>query len=228
MNRLLVEICVPDVESALAAERGGADRIELCENLAVGGVTPSAGAIAVVCRRLEIPVHVLIRPRGGNFVYTEAEFESMRRDIDVAKALGAAGIVSGGLNRDLTVDEGRMAILIEDARPLSVTFHKAFDEVRDAGEALEMLVVLGVDRILTSGRRPRAVEALVELRALHEDCYNRLCIMPGGGIAERDLPAILGAGFRELHLGSSVMTQGRTDSEKVRSLVAAARLELRL
>ncbi len=223
MNRPIVEICVPDIESALAAERGGADRIELCADLAVGGVTPSAGAIAVVCRRLAIPVHGLIRTRGGDFTCSEAEFEAMRHDIGVAKTLGAAGIVSGVLNPDLTVDQDRMAILVVAARPMSVTFHKAFDEIGDAFAALGALSALGIDRVLTSGGRPKAIRALGPLRLLRESHDDRPIIMPGGGITESDLRAFLGAGFREVHIGSAAMTGGRTDADKVRDLVDAAR-----
>ena len=131
---LRVEICVANVESAIAAQAGGADRVELCDNLAVGGTTPSAGAIALSCRSLSIPVHVLIRPRGGDFVYTELELAAMRHDIDVAKRLGAAGVVLGVLTADGAVDVERNAELIALARPLTVTFHKAFDQTRDHAE----------------------------------------------------------------------------------------------
>src|SRR3954447_3679785 len=133
---VVVEICVQGIESALAAQAGGADRIELCEDLAIGGVTPSAGTIAVACRRLAIPVHVLIRPRGGDFTYTEAEYEVMRHDVEVAKSLGAAGVVIGLLDPARAIDRERTARLIEAARPLCITLHKAFDHAADSIEAL--------------------------------------------------------------------------------------------
>ena len=160
-----VEICVGDVASAIAAEAGGADRIELCDNLAVGGTTPSAGTIAESCRRLSIPVHVLIRPRGGDFIYSEPEIAVMRHDIETAKALGAAGVVLGVLTADGAIDRDQTAALIALARPLSVTFHKAFDQTAEPLEALETLIDLGVERVLTSGGRPTALEGIETLGA---------------------------------------------------------------
>ena len=130
-GRITVEICVGDVESAIAAEAGGADRVELCDNLSVGGTTPSVGTIAEACRWLSIPIHVLIRPRAGHFDYTERERAVMRRDIEAAKALGAAGIVVGILDAQGDVALDPLAEVIALARPLSVTFHKAIDQTRD-------------------------------------------------------------------------------------------------
>lgn len=218
----VVEICVSGIESALAAQAGGADRIELCEDLAVGGVTPSAGMIAVACRRLTIPVHVLIRPRGGDFVYSEAEFEVMRHDVQVAKSLGASGVVLGILRADGRVDRERTARLIEIARPLSVTFHKAFDVASDPVEALEELIGLGVERILTSGGKSRAVDGLERLADLNRRAADQLVIMAGGRITESGIPKLVGVGLEEIHLGSAACTGGRTDAETVRRIVAAA------
>ena len=130
-----VEICVSDVESAVAAEAGGADRVELCDNLSVGGTTPSAGAIALSCRCLSIPVSILIRPRAGDFVYSDLELKAMRHDIMSAKDLGAAGVVLGVLKPDATIDADRTEELAELARPLAVTFHKAIDQVSHPLEA---------------------------------------------------------------------------------------------
>ena len=136
--------------------RAEPSRVELCDNLAVGGTTPSAGTIAEACRRLAIPVHVLIRPRGGDFLASEAELAAMRHDIETARRLGAAGVVLGLLGRMGPIDRDRTASLVELARPLSVTFHKAFDQTRDPDEALDALIGLGIDRVLSSGcRRPR-------------------------------------------------------------------------
>jgi copper homeostasis protein len=223
MARVLMEICVEGIESALAASAGGADRIELCENLVIGGITPSTGAIAVVCRSVAIPVHVLIRPRGGNFIYSGAEFDAMRHDVEVAKAQGAAGVVVGMLRGDGSVDDERVARLTEVARPLSVTFHKAFDAARNVIEALDTLVSIGIDRVLTSGGCAKAVDAIETLTALRERAKSRVVIMPGGGIAARDLPVMIRAGFHEVHLGSAAMVGGRTDAAKVRELIELAR-----
>jgi copper homeostasis protein len=223
MKPPLLEICVEDVESALAACAGGADRIELCENLAVGGITPSSGAIAVACRRVSAPVHVLIRPRGGDFVYSDREYEAMTHDVLAAKAQGAAGVVLGALRTDGSIDRDRVARLAELARPLSITFHKAFDEARDLLEALDDLLALGVDRVLTSGGRGNAEDGLSELHALDQRSQGRIIVMPGGGITMPDVPTFVVAGFPELHIGSAAMTDGRTCAAKVRRLMDIVR-----
>lgn len=200
-----VEICVSDVVSAIAAQVGGAHGVELCDNLAVGGTTPSAGAIALACRSLTIPVHVLIRPRAGDFVYSAIELEQMEHDIEVAKNRSAAGVVLGVLTPDATIDADRVAELAAVARPLPVTFHKAFDQVRDPFEALETLSALGVDRILTSGGRPTALEGVPTLAALVARAKGRLIIMAGGRLDADSLPRVIRQGHvDEVHLGSAV------------------------
>jgi copper homeostasis protein len=200
-----VEICVGDLESALAAAQGGADRVELCDNLLVGGTTPSAGVIAEACRRLTTPVHVLIRPRAGDFLPTAAELDVIAHDIEVARRLGAAGVVLGILNSDATIDRDRVARLIELARPLSVTFHKAFDQVRDPDEALETLIDLSVDRVLSSGCRATALEGIEVLRRLVQRAGGRIAILAGGRLTPETLRTILiRTGVRELHFGSAV------------------------
>jgi copper homeostasis protein len=218
-----LEICVQGIESALASQEGGADRIELCEELAVGGVTPSAGTIAIACRRLTIPVHVLIRPRGGDFVYSEAEFDVIQHDIETAKSLGAAGVVIGLLRPDGTLDQPRLTRLIELSRPLAITFHRAFDEVSSPLEALEDLIDLGVERILTSGGTVRAVDGLARLAELSQRSAGRIAIMAGGRITGADIPALLGTGLKEIHIGSSACSEGRIVAELVRSLGEIAR-----
>jgi copper homeostasis protein len=206
MNRdFTVEICVGDLESALAAEQGGAHRIELCDNLSVGGTTPSAGTIAVACKRLSIPVHVIIRPRAGDFIPSEAELEAMKLDIDAARSLGAAGVVFGLLRPNATIDEERTAELIALARPMSVTFHKAFDETPDLEQALDSLIALGADRVLTSGGRPTAMEGMETLKHLVERSRGRIAILVGGRLSASDMCTIIAhTGAREVHLGSAV------------------------
>jgi copper homeostasis protein len=200
-----VEICVGDLESALEADRGGADRVELCDNLAVGGTTPSAGAIAEACARLSIPVHVLIRPRAGDFLPSEPELAAMRRDIDTARSLGASGVVLGVLRPDATIDRETTATLAERARPMSVTFHRAFDQVLDPALALETLIALGIDRVLTSGCHPTALEGIDVLRRLVEQARHRINILAGGRIALENLAKIfVQTGVPEVHLGSAV------------------------
>jgi copper homeostasis protein len=219
-----IEICVQGVSSAIAAQAGGAHRVELCEDLTVGGVTPSAGAIAVACRSLAIPANVLIRPRGGDFCYSNFEYEVMRHDIETAKALGAAGVVLGLLNRDASIDQERTARLVALARPMSVTFHKAFDECRDPHAALALLIELGIGRILTSGQSPSAILGIERLSELVRLARGRTVIMAGGRIEETHISALREAGLEEIHIGSSVCVGGQTDAERVRRAVRAASL----
>ena len=183
-TRVQVEICVGEVASAIAAESGGADRIELCDNLLVGGTTPSAGTIAEACRRLSIPVHILIRPRAGDFIYSEPEIAVMRHDIEVAKTLGAAGVVLGVLARDATVDREQTAELAALARPLCITFHKAFDQAAEPLEELDFLIALGVERVLTSGGRPTALEGIELLANLVNHAGQKITIMAGGQLMQ--------------------------------------------
>lgn len=198
---LTVEVCVDSAQSALAAQQGGAHRVELCDNLVEGGTTPSAGAIKLICAHLAIPVNVMIRPRGGDFLYSDLELAVMRHDIETARQLGAAGVVFGLLNRDGTVDEPRVAELIALARPLSVTFHRAFDMARDPFAALESLIALGVDRVLTSGQERSAVEGLDLLAALVERAGDRIIIMAGGGVNARNLARVVArSGVSEVHV----------------------------
>jgi copper homeostasis protein len=198
---ILVEACVESVESAVAAATGGADRVELCDDLVEGGTTPSAGAIRVARDRIGIGICVMIRPRGGDFVYTDLEFESMRHDIAVARDLGADGVVFGLLRPDGTIDRDRTARLIEDAGPLPVTFHRAFDVSRDPMESLEALVDLGVRRVLTSGQKATALESLELLASLVRAAGDRITILAGGGITAANAAQIVAAtGVREIHL----------------------------
>jgi copper homeostasis protein len=199
-KRLIIEVCVDSVESALAAEHGGADRVELCDNLLEGGTTPSAGAIAVARQQLGIKLHVIIRPRGGDFCYSAVEFEVMRRDIELAKQLGADGVVIGILTSDGDVDAQRTGALIELARPLSVTFHRAFDMTRDPYQALEDLVALGVDRVLTSGQEPSVIEGLDLIAELVRRAGDRLIVMPGGGTERNIKKVVAQSGVHEVHV----------------------------
>ena len=202
-SKPVLEACVDSVESAAAAEAGGASRIELCDNLNEGGTTPSAAAIAACRNQLRIPLHVMIRPRGGDFCYSDVEFETMKRDIAAARQLGADGIVIGMLQSDATIDIERTRALIALARPLSVTFHRAFDVTRDPFAALESLIGLGVDRILTSGQAASVMEGLDLIAALAARANGRIVIMACGGIDERNAAHVVTqAGVRELHARS--------------------------
>ena len=198
---VLVEACVDSVASALAAQRGGASRVELCDNLVEGGTTPSAGTIALCRDRLRIPIYVMIRPRGGDFCYSPVELDVMRRDIAAAHALGADGVVLGLLRPDGTVDRRRTRALIALARPLDVTFHRAIDVARDPIAALDDLLALGVDRVLTSGQSRTALAGARAIAALVERAAGRLEILAGGGVDETNAREVVArTGVREIHV----------------------------
>jgi copper homeostasis protein len=198
-----VEICVDSAAGALAAQRGGADRVELCDNLLEGGTTPSAGAIRVARRGLTIGLHVLIRPRGGDFLYSPQEMEVIGEDIQIAKQLGADGVVLGCLTAAGDIDMIKTAQLIDLARPLKVTFHRAFDMCRDPQGSLENLTKLGVERVLTSGQEASCLEGLELIKALNSRAAGRIVVMPGGGLNVRNIQKIVTeTGVREVHLSA--------------------------
>jgi copper homeostasis protein len=203
---LTVEICVGDLRSALEAGEGGADRVELCDRLEVGGTTPGPGTIAEACRMLAIPVHVLVRPRAGDFAPDDAELAAMRHDIEAAKRLGAAGVVFGVLRNDGTIDRESTARLADLARPMSVTFHKAFDQTPDLDASLDVLAGLGVDRVLTSGGRPSAIEGADTLARLIARAGDRIGVIVAGRLTVENLPSIVRRTLaREVHLGSAAV-----------------------
>ena len=197
---LVLEICIDSVESAIASQQGGADRVELCDNLLEGGTTPSAGTIALARKNIDIDMNVIIRPRGGDFLYSDVEFQVMEYDIEQAKQLGANGVVIGILNQDGTVDVERTRTLVGLARPLSVTFHRAFDVSRDPFEALEALVNLGIDRVLTTGQESSALEGLDLITDLVQTAADRIIIMPGGGTERSVQKVVAQTGVKEFHL----------------------------
>jgi len=209
---LTFEICVDSAEAAVAAQAGGGNRVELCSDLLEGGLTPSHGTIEVSRARLRIPIMAMVRPRGGDFCYSDVEFQVMRHDLLAAKGLGADGIVLGLLKADGTVDGERTRELIALARPLPVTFHRAFDMTRDPFEALDTLMSLGVDRLLTSGQEPSVLEGLDLIVELVKRSAGRIVIMPGGGITARNVARIAAAsGARELHFASLELREGRME-----------------
>ncbi len=198
---LLLEVCSASPESAIAAEAGGANRVELCDNLLEGGTTPSAGTVALCLKRVTLDVLMMIRPRGGDFLYTDIEYDIMLRDIEVAKSLGVCGVVFGLLTPAGKVDKARTGRLIEASRPLTVTFHRAFDMTADPFEALEDLVELGVDRILTSGQEPSAERGIPLLKNLVKAAQGRTVILPGCGINENNIAEIVArTGVHECHV----------------------------
>jgi copper homeostasis protein len=197
---VLVEACVDSAGSALLAADAGVGRVELCANLVEGGTTPSAGTIGLALERLSIPCSVMVRPRAGDFHYSPDELRTMERDIDTIKEMGAYGVVFGCLATDGRVDADVTARLLERARPLTATFHRAFDMARDPHEALDVLLGLGVDRVLTSGQRPRVTEALDLVAELVRRGGSDIVIMPGGGIDPHNVRDVVRrTGAREIH-----------------------------
>ncbi len=201
-NQVLIEVCVDSVASAVAAERGGAGRIEVCSALIEGGVTPSSGLVEAVRERSSIAVHVMIRPRGGDFCYDADEFQIMRWDIDVAKRQGVDGVVFGLLDTDGNVDLVRTRELVALARPLSVTFHRAFDMTADLFRALEDVDAAGADRVLTSGGEQTCVQGSQAIARLVQTAGDRMVVMPGSGIQPGNVRSVLEqTGAKEVHVG---------------------------
>ena len=200
---MVLEICANSYQSAMNAQKAGAHRIELCTELSVGGITPSFGLLKKVMAALTIPVHVLIRPRSGNFTYSDSEFKIMKEDIQQCKDLGCAGIVSGVLHANNTIDIKRTKELIELSKPMSFTFHRAFDAVPKPKESLLKLINLGVDRLLTSGQKDKAEDGIELLIELKQMAKNKLIIMPGSGINQINSSLFKNAGFTEINSSAS-------------------------
>jgi copper homeostasis protein len=237
-----LEICCGSLEDARAAEEGGADRIELCSALCVGGLTPSIGALAEARARVALPVMAMIRPRAAGFRYEHSEIAVMERDVEAAVDAGAQGVVFGALGADSSIDAPACRRLRAAARDREVVFHRAFDLTPDAGHALEELIDLGFTRVLTSGQRPTALEGTTILKRLIEQARGRIEILPGGGIRAHNVRQIVDeTGCRQVHLsafgtktdpasgpGQSFLADhlpsdqyARTDPQKVREVVKA-------
>ena len=194
---MIIEVCAESYEHALKAEKAGADRIELCKDLHLDGLTPDYESAKRTIDSLNIPVFILIRPREGDFIYSNEEFELMKRDIIKFKEMGCKGIVSGVLNDDNSIDIKRTKDLIELSRPLEFTFHRAFDIVSDPLKEIENLIRMGVDRILTSGQKNKAIEGLYLLEKLNNISKKRIVIMPGSGISNTNFKKF--NSFNEIH-----------------------------
>jgi copper homeostasis protein len=244
---MLFEICVEGIDGAVAAQEGGGDRIELCASLLEGGITPSFGTIRAALKLCWIPIHVILRPRGGDFLYSEAEVATMLDDAAQLRKLDAAGIVIGCLTEDGRIDEDRMKALIEAAAPLRVTCHRAFDMTRDPEAALEALIRCGVHRVLTSGQQPRAVDAIPLLKRLNRQAGDRIIVMACGALAPDNIAQVVretggtefhfaapktvpsGMAYRNAEVGMGGTALDReysntvTDPDLVRATIAAAR-----
>ncbi len=197
------EICANSVASCVEAQKGGADRVELCAAIPEGGTTPSYGQMAMARELLDIKLHVIIRPRAGDFLYSEQEHQIMLKDIEIAKSVGVDGVVIGCLTADGSIDMARNQSLIDAAGDMSITFHRAFDMCRAPFESLEKIIALGCNRILTSGQRPRAEQGIPLLKQLVAQAKDRIIIMPGSGINESNIKKIAEeTGAKEFHFSA--------------------------
>jgi len=209
MGKYIIEIATSDFTTTQSAVEGGADRIELCANLYEGGTTPSYGQVKKCREAFQVSLFPIIRPRGGDFLYTDAEFQIMMNDVKLCKELNCDGIVIGLLNANGTIDVKRTSKLIETAYPLGVTFHRAFDRCRDPFEAMEQLIGIGCERILTSGQQPAAPDGVELIAQLNEAADDRIIIMPGSGVRKENIKMLAEkTGCMEFH--SSL--RGKTNS----------------
>ena len=211
-RKIRIEVCAGSAESVLIAEESGADRVELCSDLFEGGLTPTVGTFLFLKEHTSIPMNVMIRPRGGDFCYSDTEFEIMKREVEFFRENGASGIVFGILKPDGEIDTERTAELIDLARPLPVTFHRAFDMTRDAFSSLETLIRLSVDRVLSSGLESSVLEGAYTLKELVQQAGERIIVMPGCGINERNferIKKIIGA--KEYHVSMSTVRPSKME-----------------
>ncbi|WP_337043175.1 copper homeostasis protein CutC [Emticicia sp. 17c] len=220
----MLEICCFSLESCLTAQKAGAYRVELCGGMFEGGTSPSAGLIRLARQHLSIRLYVMIRPRGGDFCYSDTEFEVMKADIETAKELGADGVVFGILTPDGRVDTARTKELVELAKPLKVTFHRAFDVSAEPLEALEAIISTGCERILTSGQKNTAIEGITLLKTLAEKAGNRIEIMAGAGVSAQNAAQLLGAGVHALHMTGKGIVNSQMQYRKADVSMASAAL----
>lgn len=212
MRDYRIEVCLENVESVVNAEKGGADRVELCSDLFEGGLTPSLAALRLAKKLSSIEISAMIRPRGGDFCYSGTEFEVMKEEVRIFRDEGIYSVVFGILNPDGTVDEERNAELLELARPMKATFHRAFDMTRNASESLETLIRLGFDRVLTSGLEPSVLEGMFTLKDLVKQAGDRIIVMPGCGISHRNFEYIKSnIGAKEYHVHPSCLIPSRME-----------------
>lgn len=211
---MLVEVCANSLQSAINAEKGGADRIELCSELGVGGVTPSYGLMCMVKEHVNIPIHVLIRPRSGDFTYSDIEFKQMKINIQLCRELGFQGIVSGVLNANFTINIERTLMLKELAGDMKFTFHRAFDWIKEPLKAMEQLENINVDYVLTSGKQKTAIEGKELLLKLKQNTKSTV-LLPGGGINEKNVVWFKESGFNVIHLSGVSFKQTLSEAPDV-------------
>ena len=216
---MILEIACFNFESALTAEQSGADRIELCENYSAGGITPAVELIQNVKSKIKIPVHVMIRPRSGNFLYSEMEFEQMKNEIMQCRTLGADGVVFGMLDEKNFVDKKRCSELVNLANPMSASFHRAFDETENPFDALTEIINCGFGRILTSGQKTDALKGAELISELIGKAAGRIIIMPGGGVRAENISELkIKTNAKEFHTSAVSGTALLPDAEEIRKM----------
>jgi copper homeostasis protein len=208
MKTRLLEVCIDSLESAQNAIAGGANRLEVCSALELGGLTPSPGLVQQIKNISNIPLHILIRPRSGDFSYSNSEFNTILQDIDYYKTADIKGIVCGILLNNGDIDMDRTRILVERSKPLSFTFHRAFDHVLDISKSLENLINLNIDRILTSGKQETAIQGIENINKLVKQAANRIIIMPGSGISSNNIKQLIRTGAEEFHMSGKTIKKG--------------------
>jgi len=219
--QMITEICVDSVRSAIEAERGGADRLELCCALNEGGITPSIGLLRSVLQMVSIPVFVLIRPRGGDFIYSDSEMDVMRMDIEAAREAGCHGLVLGVLTEAHRVDVARTRSLVEHAGSLPITYHRAFDLIEDQCAALEEIQAAGANRVLTSGGMVSALLGVERLKALQQQAGDRVHILAGGGLRSSNVRAIVeGSGVQEVHTSLLMKSAAQQNAGNTQAMYA--------
>lgn len=219
---MLLEIACFNLESCLIAQKAGADRIELCENYKAGGITPSENIIQQARKNLQTDLFVMIRPREGNFIYSGFEFEQMKTQILICKQNNCNGIVFGILTAENTIDKNRCKELVELAKPMQSTFHRAFDEIENYEAALEVIIECGFSRILTSGKQKTALEGAALIKSLISKASNRLTILPGGGIRSSNISELVSKTQAKEYHSAAILNTGETaDETEIRNILKA-------
>ena len=213
MTKLIVECCANSIQSAKNGEKGEANRIELCRSLESGGLTPSYDNILLAKSLMKIPIFVLIRPRKGNFIYSDTEFKQIISDIKFCKEIGCSGVVIGSLNKDGSINQLQSTEMTSTARPMEVTFHRAFDESKDIENDLETIINCGADRLLTSGKKENIDNGIENLKTIIKLAKNRIKIIAASGVSYRNIEKLYKIGIKEFHLSGKIKNKdGKTET----------------
>ena len=223
MTKLVVECCSNSVESSINGQKGGANRIELCRSLEFGGLTPSYDNILLAKSLIKIPIFVLIRPRKGNFIYSDTEFKQIISDIKFCRKIGCNGVVIGSLNNDGSINQLQSTKMVNIARPMEVTFHRAFDESKDIENDLETIINCGYERLLTSGKKENIDDGIGDLQTIIKLANNRIKIIAASGVTHRNIEKLYKIGINEFHLSGKIKNKDdniETSEELIRLAVS--------